>query len=181
MGLSRAGNALLSPGLPWGPASVRGGWPGKAEAGMLVALSWTGGRWDLVPTHPPWGAHVGRDPCTLRGARRREPPPPVHLPEGYPNCLYTGPCCDLERHPPVLGLSPLRPLPALVPAGLPAWNVPHLQEGGTWASQALLPAPPDSADQGKRSLTPCCWSCSISHCGGLCNCLPFSWPRIAGL
>lgn len=43
---------------------------------MLVALSWTGGRWDLVPTHPPWGAHVGRDPCTLRGARRREPPPP---------------------------------------------------------------------------------------------------------
>ena len=94
--------------------------------------------WDPVSTHPPWGAHVGQDPVTLRGAGRRRAAPAVHLPEGHPRCVSPGACRDLEGHPAVLlCLGPL----SLCPSRPPARNVPPLAGGGSRG----ISAPPGSA------------------------------------
>lgn len=48
---------------------------------------------------------------------------------------------------------------------------PYLQEVGTWASQALLSAPPDSAEQGLQCPV-CCWGSRV--CSPSC----WNWPRL---
>ena len=115
--------------------------------------------WDPVSTHPPWGAHVGQDPVTLRGAGRRRAAPAVHLPEGHPRCVSPGACRDLEGHPAVLlCLGPL----SLCPSRPPARNVPPLAGGGSRG----ISAPPGSARPppspvycwGSRVCSPSCWN-----------------------
>lgn len=90
------------------------------------------------------------------------------------------------RHLPVLGLSPLRPLPAFVPAGPLAWTVPRLLEVGTppdSAYGACIPLPWGTlflTGETESVLSPA-GTGSVSHCGGFGNCSPLSWSQLAGL